>query len=347
MSAKYLMPSVVILACTALLMTAGCLDRTEEIVVDEQGNAKIRVEIKGDAADFAAPMALPSEPDWNITKHEIDSSKADKIKVEFCAERTILYGSAMPSSFLSGPPSPERLNLEFPTSLRVWEEGDRTFYVFRRKYESRMHRGFDLSESQYWDKKLEERVIKNGIFKVSEQDRNEFLDQFVLGFAYYNYRFLWTVLGNMVRQDIVSIEQKLTIEERAAGYLEGKVTPVTVLGLLGKDDDSIDVALEMLKGELRSTFDRIVRDVVGAENLSVISIYSRLWNEETARHDLTERFNGQNFAVKLTLPGTIIETNGYIDLEKSNTVEWQFSGEDFHDAELMMHALSVVDRKSK
>ena len=79
------------------------------------------------------------------------------------------------------------------------------------------------------------------------------------------------------------------------------------------------------------------------DDKSLYNLYSDMFTQHSERYDLTEKIGGHNFYVTLTMPGTIIITNGYKDPEKPNYVEWSFKGKDLHDRSIKLRALSVVE----
>ena len=67
-------------------------------------------------------------------------------------------------------------HLRFPTSLRTWTEGGRTFYEFKRTYEARRWRRLANATLVTEEKQLEERILEDGIFAASPDDRVAYLD---------------------------------------------------------------------------------------------------------------------------------------------------------------------------
>ncbi len=243
-----------------LLPFAGisCLEREEEITVAEDGTVSIVASFDGDASDFGPPVALPSEPDWEIIEQRTDTTEEGKVRIKLEAQKTIPYGQDLPYSYVStGKPNYD-IDVQFPTEIHVVREGNRTIYEFKRTYVARDYASFNLSASRFWDQELEDRVIENGIFEVSEQDRNDYLEQFTAAFAYHHWRFIDMTVGELVLAGKVSPATYLKISEHVWNYLQDQVTPVRMLGILGKDEEDINDALAGLQGEVRQNILTIV-----------------------------------------------------------------------------------------
>jgi hypothetical protein len=337
----YRMPLVGVILLT--LTCVSCFDRTEEITVDPDGTTTIVAEFKGDESGFRPPVALPSEPEWTILRREIDSSDTGSIKIELEAKLVMPYGTPLPSTYARPDAANRDVNLQFPTEVRYWTEGKRTFYEFTRTYVARKYDCYHYAEKVAWDQELENRVLEKGIFEVSEEDRAKYLDQFGAAFGYVHWRFLWETLGALIRRGEIAASTGTDIETWAASYIESVVTPVRMLGIAGKDDDSIGEELDRLKEELHHQFTRYFSSVVGPDRAEAQRSYTELFQMVTLDYDVTEALGSHDFGVGLNLPGKVIETNGHIDPEELATVQWYFEGEDLHDKDIRLYALSVVE----
>ena len=185
--------------------------------------------------------------------------------------------------------------------------------------------------------------MEKGIFEVSEEDRAKYLDQFSAAFGYVHWRLLWETLGALIRKGDITVSTAGDIETWALSYIEGVVTPVRMLGIAGMDDDSIGEELDRLKEELHHQFARHFSSVVGPDRIKAQQSYTELFGRVTLDCDVTEALDRHDFAVALNLPGRVIETNGLIDPDKPAKAEWYFEGEELHDKDIRLYALSVVE----
>ena len=333
------------LAATIIIVLANiaCRDqRMEEIVVAEDGSTTITARIFGKADNLMLPIALPSQPQWTILKRVIDSSEVPTGQLDFEAEIEVPYGTPLPVTYAAEDVEHAELNLRFPTEIRHWTEGNRTFYEFRRTYPARDYGCYNISGSGFWDSELEAKILEKGIFNVSDEDRENYLDNMSFAFGYLHWRFLWTTLGSMYRSGEITLSASDTIETRAAEYLEQKVTSIRILGILGKDDDSIGVALDRFKDELHKDFAELFSSVVGADTTLARS-FAEHFRRVTLNYRITEALNSHNFSVNVTLPGRVIEANGLVLPDNPGEVEWTFSGEAMNDRAIPLFAISVVE----
>ncbi len=332
------LPVIVIMSA---LVCVSCLERRETITVDESGRTTIRAEFDGTEESFALPIALPSEPDWTIVSREVDSTQKD-VRIKLTAEKVIAYGQPLPQTFApDGEVS--TADLRFPTEIRFWSEGNRTYYEFKRTYLTLPFGGINMPEDALWDQDLEDRVLEKGIFNVAEGDRNRYLDEYSSSFGYLQWRFVWSTLGQMVRQGTISASVKSDVDKRTFDYTEGFVTPVRILGILGKEEDSIGPALENLERELRDSYIRIFADAVGSERADLQETFVSALDSVVFDYGISEKLEGQELSITVNLPGTVIECNGLVDPEEPGSVGWLFMGADLRRANLPLYALSVVE----
>ena len=326
-----------------VLLTSSCMERTETITVNEDGSTLFRLEFSGDYAEFQPPATVPSPPIWTILKQEIDSSDSDNILMEMEAEVTVPFGQALPETFALSDTGNFNVNLRFPGELKIWREGNLTFYQFRREYQGRKFRCYNLSEEPGWDHELEERVAEKGIFKVSEQDRTDYLDQLITSFGYLHWRMFSETLGYMVRTGEISILTKTSVENKAYNHLEATITPEMVLAILGKNEEAIEKEVEDLERQVNRQLRQILSDELGKDNLDKLKIFDSWVADLKADYELTEMLGEDEFSITLNLPGTIINSNGLYDLQEPGSVEWHFNGQDFHDSNLILYALSAIE----
>ncbi|UCD62849.1 MAG: hypothetical protein JSW34_08770 [Candidatus Zixiibacteriota bacterium] len=325
------------------LLCVSCFDRHETITVDKDGTTTIVAEFSGKASAFPYPVALPSEPEWTILEDRRDTLASGEEEIRLKAQIIVPYGEFLPEMF-AGPDTPYReVNLQFPAEVKLYREGNRTYYEFKRTYVGRRHRCYDVSESFLWDHELENRVLEAGIFEVSEEDRTGYLEQFAGAFAYKQWRVLWEALGRMFLSGDLSLDAKNNIESTAWQHLENTVTPVRLLGMLGNDEDSLAVRFGELEDEVRRAFTSIFSSELGPDQPELLQKFHRRLDMVNKASDVTGALDGHNFVVELNLPGVVVDASGYIDPDSPGKVEWHFDGKALHDGDLSLYAVSVVE----
>lgn len=328
------------LAAVAVLLCVSCMERTEEITVAEDGVTTIVATFHGKVGDFRPPLAVATAPQWTILEHTVDTISDGDIDITLKAQQIIPYGQPLPETFAA---SPNDVNLRFPTRVKTWTDGNRTFYEFSRNYVTRDYTCYNLSETKLWDQDLEDRVLVKGIFNVSENDRREYLDSFVGAFGYLHWRQVSEALGQLVHRGELSAAAKAELDQWVWHYIESTVTPMRALGIMGKQEDSISIALDNLTNELLTNIDRTFVAIVGAEDTVLHERYHDAYRQVAAEYAVSDALSTQDITVTVILPGTIVSTNGLYTIDEPNTIKWYFEGADLHDCDRPLYALSVVE----
>lgn len=322
------------------------MERTETITIDQNGNTTIRARFSGDREDFLPPAALPSEnAGWKILENTVDKNTPDNDnKFAYTAEIEIQNGAPLPESFTDTPPHANSINLVFPTDVKMWTEGDRTFYEFSRTYQARDFLTFNLSESDFWDQKLEEKVFEEGIFNVSDEERESYLQQFGLGYGYQNLQFFSKTMGQLVRDGDILVSQRDMLNKQIYTYLEDAVRPVRLLGIMGQPEDSIGIAFSALETEIHDYMMKMFYKAVGENKPELREKAERILSRLRSEYTLTQTLDNNSFSITVYMPGQIIQSNGLVDFDEMNKVEWQFTGKHLHDCHKPLYALSVLEK---
>lgn len=342
--------ATVVTTALLLLMLTGCVEREETITVHPDGSTTIRAQITGTRSDFRAPLAWPSAPTWTIIEDHVDTAgKPDSATLKRTAEITIPAGMIIPQSYAE-PLSPGYdMSLHFPTEVKHWTENGRDYYEFKRTYRARRFGCYNLVGSkifneEVWDQDLEDRVLDKGIFNVSEEDRDKYLDQFGTTFGYMQWRFLWQALGDLRHQGVLDNEARSEIESAAGAYLDTTLAPDRLLAALKQKEDP-DSVLTDLTATIRNRFRHLVHDQTGPDNAALMSAFMAAQDRVLRDFAITEALGGQSFSVDLELPGEVIDANGLVDPDHPGGVHWEFDGNALHDVDLPLYALSVVDHR--
>ncbi len=327
-----------------VLVAVGCLERTEKITVAADGSAHIEVQIKGDAQALDGPQAFPAAPEWTIVEDRIDTTD-NKLQMILRAERDVPYGLALPESFARRGSANYDLDLLFPTSITVRTEGNRTYYEFRRSYTARRFAAFDLTGiPMLWDKELEERVLDTGLVNASENDRRQYLGQLTQALAYRFWRMNREALAHLVQKRVLEPALMDSVATRAAAQFDETITPDFLYGVMQGHDETIALTLDSLEQAASGYFESALRTVAGRSGDALSDQFAEALELIKKEYRIAEMISGQEFAVELQLPGTILTSNGVVEVDEQGKVNWFFKGEDLHDADFPIYALSVVTR---
>ncbi len=336
--------TTLLICALALLTCISCLERKEEITVARDGTVTIQTEWSGKIEDFDDPISRPSEPEWTVLKNRIDSSFGSEPKLTYDARKVIPYGEPLPSSFASkGSPNAD-FALQFPSEIRFWKDGDRTYYEFKRTYQARLFSAFNISEMDIlWNRKLEEQVLDKGLLNVSESDRNDYLKQFGLAFGYQQWRFMWEALAAQVHSGDLDTRTLTEIHVETRALLENIASIETAKAVFLDDTREPEDVLDSLGGHVQDQFREAIIKHTGNNSDQVLRQYDTSVKKVRTNYNVTERLSGQEFTLFLKMPGIIIETNGLLDIEEPDEIMWWFKGDELHDKDIPVYALSVVE----
>lgn len=326
----------------ASLLLAGCLEVNEEIHVNESGEARVVIILEGDKVEFSSVVALPSEVDWQIDTLEIENPDEEKPKMKLRAERVVKPGQEFPHTFADPSDPLANKQLQFPTELKVWTDGKRTFYEFKRTYLSRRHYRFVGGDEDQINEDLEKRVLEQGIFNVPEQDRDQYLTSLSRQFRLQMLSMYEEAMGEMIFSGRLKADLLDPVSLQAKQMLEEMLTPETVLSIVSLPDDSVGIALDNLKAEIEARLSQALAertvnsDRVAEELSSALAQINLEW-------EITEKLDNDAFLIVVYLPGTLIKTNGKTNPDYLGTAGWEFKGKDLHDRSIPLYALSVVE----
>jgi len=334
-------------AIGALLVASGCIERTDTIHVHEDGSTVITSVFTGEIGDFSDAIALPAEPEWKIVQNYVDSSissiGSNKPQRHLTATLKVPPGKPLPETFAAADDPDRDLHLQFPSEVRHWSEGTRTYYEFKRTYRARRFGCYNLAGSELWDQDLEDRVLDKGIFEVSQQDRDSYLEQYVTAYGYLQWRMLWQALGDLIKTGQLRDSTRTAIDSAAMTYLEENITSTRLLAILSLDEEKQGPQVDSMTAETEQALEEFVAAAVGRGEL--LAKFRASIDRVRADYRTTEALGGQSFAVNLRMPGTIVDANGLVDPGRANEVRWEFNGDDLHDRDLPLYALSVLEKR--
>jgi len=326
----------------ALLLFTGCLEVSEEIHVNESGEARVVITLEGDEDEFSSVVALPSEDDWQIDTLEIENPDKKEPEMKLRAERVVKPGNEFPFTFANPSDLLADKQLQFPTELKVWNEGNRTFYEFKRTYLSRRHYRFVGGDEDQINEDLEKRVLEKGIFNVPEQDRAQYLTSLSRQFRLQMLSMYEEAMGEMIFNGQLKADLLDPVSQQAEQMLEEMLTRETVLSIVSLPDDSVGIALDNLKAETEMRLSQALAERM-ADSDSVAEELSSALAQINLEWEITEKLDNDVFLIVVYLPGTLIKTNGKTNPDYLGTAGWEFKGKDLHDRSIPLYALSVVE----
>ncbi len=341
MKGKALHKLLPLIALAVILTITSCLERVEEITIAENGETTIKATFDGDKEDFEAPLVLPSGPEWTILEEE---SHSDDKKIKLEAEIVVPYGKPLPETFAKVKTGEENINLRFPTQVRYWSEGNRTYYEFKRTYQARKYFRYNMMADEEIDKELEKRVMDEGIFNLNEGERKNYVMQLSKAYSYFHMMMLGDVLGDLAKNNVIKASSKKNIEEKAKEVIIGILSEKQILDILKLDDSAMTAAYDELIKQLHDEFRQLYKKEIGDKDKMKMQHFESSLEKVWMEYQITQKLDVSEFVIGVKMPGEIISTNGITETEDENvTVGWTFKGSDLHDRDIPLYALSVVE----
>ena len=327
--------------CMTSVFLTGCFDRKEEITVNENGDTFIHALFGGDAEEAPQASELPNKDSWKINRWETTTDKDGKTELEIDVEMNIPYGETLPDRY--NLDDKNDVGLRFPSAVKSYRKGNRTFYEFTRRYQPRKYNRYEVFY-EHVDKKLEDRIFEKGIFNVPLQDQVQYLNQLIPAFRLSQLRYIYDVLGLMVLHDDISQNLRKNMMNSARERIGSDFTPERFKEILARvDEKTIAGEMDRITKEVDRIFVSVYREHIEADQIGTLSTFTELIEKERRARAVTDNIYGQTFEITLKMPGQIVVTNGIFDGEALGTVSWQFSGSNLNDCEYVLHAVSVVD----
>lgn len=321
------------------VMLSGCIERKEELTIDTHGNVAIHTAFYGDLDAYPPVFDLPNGGAWKNIKREFDKGEKD---LSVTADMDVPYGRKLPDRYDLNDRSGQ--GLRFPSTVKTYRKGSRTFYEFTRRYQPRKHLRYEIYYEAV-DKELEAGIFKKGIFNVPAAQRDTYLRQLTPAFHASQLRMLYDVLGVMVlQQDITQDARREMLA--SAGYRVRQAFPQsrleTILARVNRLNEASGEMAQVTK-EMDQIFLSVFNGKIRGHNAMLLAKFTRLLKDDRRARSITEALNEHVFKIKLKMPGQIVETNGIFSEESLGMVSWEFQGSSLHDGEYILRALSVVD----
>ncbi|MBE0565330.1 MAG: hypothetical protein IH621_05170 [Krumholzibacteria bacterium] len=333
------MARVVLLVPVLAGVLSGCLQYDERIRVAADGAVDLEVMITGPVASYGPAAGVPGAPGWLVEVLSVDNTGKDQPERHLRCRRAVAPGDALPSGYVDPAAAEGAAHLRFPTGLRTWTTGGRTFYEFRRTYEARRFRRFANAPLTPDQKQLEERILEVGIFAVGAADREAYLGVLRQQLEEDMATRVTEAAGALAADGVLPVAAIDGLCAAGRGFTARTVPVERLLEMLEMDDDSMARALADYNIGLRDALAAAAEGLAagaGPRLRAELAALDRAW-------DITLHLGNDSFKVQLDLPGRVIRTNGLSRPDQPGQVTWEFNGKDLQDRDLPLQAVSVVE----
>lgn len=371
-------------AALGLLAGLGCVKRLEIVAVFPDGSGRLVSSIEGDEADVREGDAMPSsESGWQVRERlEIKPAdspdEADKRELMLVGSTTVRAGDAWPDSYAPAGSRLWRIATRFPTDVWIEERADGTYYHFRRVYQGRPVARIDHLREKILEQDSIKELQEKDPASLSDQERKTLVRAFI-EFEREQARVFvdraFAAVDANLRQDVWLAAREAAGRAYGRPGLLEEAIEISKAGDSGGQLASIE---RRLKAEVESDVRAAMTDrgVVAAVVDRVIDAM-RL---ATDAFEISEDIQDEEWMVSVALPGRIIGHNSTEQVDRVEldddeaedtsieavalgelaaelrkhmadgvtfeSINWDVSGQSFHDADVVLAATSFVPRTS-
>ena len=343
------------------LLPAGCLENREEIAIRADGSVNIAVSVRGDVPDLEEGHSIPFEGPWRPIDAGTRAWRAgerpaagdERKRVTLQVEAEFPSVDALPRGYApAAEPYPDAYQ-QRSASLQILHRGARTVYVFERRFHARVYRAWDAA--RHWESAFTDE-LQEKFERWEDPTVNE-----------------WRTITQAVRGGFATMAEAVVREACAGGYLTGdRGLAVADLERIAARCRSaataevpqqrlVDVYAQLRRihqqdiagapnplAQLESDVERAVRDTLVAQ-LAAVGCDAVLQNRIRTRFEWclthmhhTADLQDENFLIDVEMPGVVVSGNWDRRL-RSDTVHWEFGGDDLRDRDVVLRAVSVVE----
>lgn len=325
--------SMTLIPALAATFLVGCPRRKEKIQVARDGTVNIELEMRGQPDQFDA---YPSEATgWGVEHRvEVDDNKKELVVTgvqEFPPD------TPLPDRLAPADDPDADLQLNFPTTLTIREEGPTTRFAFHRTYVPRRWAYVEHWKDEFITDDVREKAEKPAD-ELTSDERQELVHSFGAVEAFKQLEFAKEALASMSpppprEVGLRARRATLAFYESLGDDLNGMINRCEAL-----PDDARDACLvqetDRLLGLGHSAFVGSLRDESGFGPMAVLE-FQNAYDRATRYYDYTNRTGENLFELEITMPGTEVASNAdraECDADLGTcTGHWDFNGKAFRD----------------
>ena len=169
----------IILSIGIALLLLGCLERKEHISVKADATVVIEANFSTESMnELLEGDALPSIQAGWLTEDSVQEDDQGKKTFRISAQAIFPPDVGLPKNYAALDDVNPDLYLQFPTSLKIEQRDDGTYYHFYRKYERRPWANLETLKQQLLSEPLKELEGKE-LADLAQNDRTKLLRAFV------------------------------------------------------------------------------------------------------------------------------------------------------------------------
>ena len=295
------------LLAVAVLLSGGCLRRTEIIVVSPDGSAKLLVKFHGDRDDAENGDPMPSDRGgWEVSD-KVKKSQDGEEEFERLAVRTIKQGDPFPSTYASGSEELKEAALVFPTNVTIEHRQDGTYYHFKRVYRARKAARIQHLKKEIFEDDEIEAITNKDPGELTGDERKELAEAFVKLEARKTQHFIDEagegLAGTLPQDAWLPIRRKVQRLFDADDLLDR-------IAELMKQEDAED-ELAGVEKRLLADVVKVIESTLAQKMVPDAQVQQFIQGYKLARvkFEITEDLSDESWQVFVELPGTIVADN--------------------------------------
>lgn len=302
------------------LLISGCLRRTEAFEVLETGQVRSLVIAQGDEDDIDHGDAMPSQADgWRTLIEQVPESstpggsegKETKEDTRLMGVQTFAAGSELPDSYAQPGTARYATSLRFPTTIRIEQRPEGTYYHFRRTYQPRPAARIAYLQKQAFEEDEKIKVLmEKDPEELTPDDRKALVDA-TLGLEEAKTKtFLDQAFAEMPDLRLPQ-DAFLLAREQAGRCYHQRALRDEVLALF--DNDPALQEFESIAQEVSRKVEGAFRQSMRASAVptAIVDLFVQRYEIARDSYEITEDVSDEEWQVFVKLPGKIIAHNAW------------------------------------
>lgn len=331
--------------CLLAASLGGCIEREETIQVDADGSVAIILSYAADSEDKLAKAGVPSEKDGWTIERRTETTSDKKTRHVVTATQRFAPGKALPATYAHSDDPDRDLQLHLPTTVRVEQRGDGTYYHFHRVFQGRPYAWWNLVEiremNESLGKQIEQKKEKGE--EITAEDWKHVLREQIAAQAASKL-----ALARQAFKDAfpgAPLDHWGRAFRRAASALDDVNIDEVVPLLQAPDEEGHGEKLNEKIQQWEVFINRAIRDAVAAQGYGDKSMagFDEALRKLNLRKQYTEQVLASKFKVRVVLPGEVVGSNTFE--HEDGVPTWTVAGKQLMDRDVELLATSKVSRK--
>ena len=331
--------AIALVAVLISLLLFGCLERKEHITIKEDATVVIQADFSTDSInELLEGDALPSMQAGWLTEDSVQEDEEGKKTFHISARAIFPPDIDLPQNYAALDDVNPDLYLQFPTTLKIEQRDDGTYYHFRRKYERRSWAHLETLKKQLLNEPLE-KFQGRELEDLSKNDLTKLLKAFI--------DFESAKLITFARKAFLEVSPDLPQDHwlyvhQSMNQFKNEVNYDRLLALMKiPDKQERDEALEEEAEQWElAAINRLRKALKEYCHIggSQIKTFMKRYDWHSRYYKITEDLGDDTFEITVEMPGEIVASNA--NSVKGNEATWKFDGTQIRDRDLELMVTS-------